>query len=236
MENRDLKDVFKTVREKKKREKMEKLLLYLAGVLLVLIFVAIGLNIFPKDGRPISEPEVKIVKDINQPVATPQIPTQQQQQNKPVLENQPQEVKLPEKDNTLEGSNTDNKNQHTEEKLTEKPKEKEQSKISHNEKPQEKEKDSKQSKDKIISQEKGNKKDDSKSIVSMIRSGFFSIQVGAFSTKEKAMTEKSKYPQAFIVEEEGLYKVLVGRFETDKEAREYKNAKGIDGFIKRLRD
>lgn len=50
------------------------------------------------------------------------------------------------------------------------------------------------------------------------------------------MIEKSKYPQAFIIEEGGLYKVLVGRFETDKEAREYKNSKGIDGFVKRVRD
>lgn len=272
MENRDLKDIFKTVKERKKKEKMERLLVYLSGILLALVFVAIGLNLFSKSEKPISEPEIKIVKDINQPVAEPKIPAPEQiKQN---TENQPsqmEEVKIPQQqENTKTTSDiTSNKEekvvQETQEKKEEtvtqkqqaqpdekKTPKKEKETASKNEKskpevksvqesqakPEQKSTDKaqqKQTKNSVVV-EKAKKENESDNIISAIKSGFFSIQVGAFSTKEKAMIEKSKYPQAFIIEEGGLYKVLVGRFETDKEAREYKNSKGIDGFVKRVRD
>jgi len=71
-------------------------------------------------------------------------------------------------------------------------------------------------------------------MTSLISSGGFSIQVGAFSTREKAEIEKAKYPNAYIIEENGLHKVLVGRFKTEKEARDYQREHDIKGFIKRV--
>lgn len=232
MDNRDLKDVFITVKEKKGKDKMEKLLVYLSGVLLALVFVAVGLNFFSKQDKTVSEPDVKIVKDINQPVSAPVIPPSELPQKLPTaLSEQPQnmeEVKIPSKE----------EKQPVQQETVKQPEPKPEEKIVHQqkeEKIQQQQKPAEIHKQTTEKQEKVTQKD-KESVLSAISSGFFSIQVGAFSTSEKAMQEKSKYSNAFIIKEGGLHKVFVGRFETDREAREYKNRHNIDGFVKRLRE
>lgn len=271
MENKDLKDVFRAVKEKKRKEKMERLLVYLSGILLALVFVAVGLNFFSKQDKTVSEPDVKIVKDINQPVSTPVVPPSQTPQ--PILAEKSdsmQEVKIPSKEEQPKNIQQETikpeepKQEYKEEKNQnqQKPAEiqKSEQKITKSE-----QKESKQPKEELskhtqqkekVAQEQKQEQKPNKPIktdqnikkpeetaqknkenpLSAVSSGFFSIQVGAFSTREKAMQETSRYTNAFIIEEGGLYKVLVGRFETDREAREYKNKNNIDGFIKRLRE
>lgn len=251
MENKDLKDVFKTVKEKRRKEKMERILVYLSGVLLALVFVAVGLNFFSKQDKTVSEPDVKIVKDINQPVSAPviqpsELPQPQHAQKEEV--NIPSKEELqqtqPVKQGVVKQQEPEPEEKISPQKLLESDKNKQEIK-----KQEKKEAIQKQKEDKLeykaqkpakvhqdIQNSENSTSKDKEIVLSTISSGFFSIQVGAFSTREKAMQEKSKYSNAFIIEEGGLHKVLVGRFETDREAREYKNKHNIDGFVKRIRN
>ncbi|MCX7738057.1 MAG: SPOR domain-containing protein [Hydrogenothermaceae bacterium] len=289
MENRDLKDVFRGVKEKRRKEKIERLLLYLSGLLLALIFIAIGLNFFSQQDKTISEPDVMVVKDINQPISNPSLPEEElpKPQDIPPQVKPPQtaqEVIVPKNTQTsqaLPSKSVEPLQTNNQEMIAPKPEEKkaldtktvQQNKTSEEKvsKPEEKKiRDIKSSQESRTTEVANTKQEEKKQIkqktesdkvennkplvsqkgqieeipkqtekdviVSKLTSGYFSIQVGAFSTKEKALQEKSKYPNAFIIEEGGLHKVLVGKFSSDKEAREYKVKNDIDGFIKRLRD
>ncbi|MEZ0324016.1 MAG: SPOR domain-containing protein [Hydrogenothermaceae bacterium] len=303
MENRDLKDVFKTVKEKKKKEKIERLLIYMSGILLTLVFVAIGLNFFSgKDKNQVSEPDIKIVKDINQPSAPPQIPAEEKLQEvkipqsnqnsqtiqQPQTVNQPQVINQPENQKPIQTTkptqNISNlqqvqnnnppvksqpKKEETVKQKTEpkepkpatiketkevntQPKKEEKSESKYQVAKEEKSQSKKEEthKDKKVAKatestettkkpepinKKTQKQTESKNeVLSLVTSGYFSIQTGAFSSRERALAEKSKYKDAFIIEENGLYKVLVGKFKSDKEAREYRAENNIPGFIKRI--
>lgn len=265
MENRDLKDVFRVVKEKRRKEKIERLLLYLSGLLLALIFTAVGLNFFSQQDKTISEPDVKVVKDINQPISNPSLPQEElpKPQDIPPQVNPPQtaqEVVVPKSTQTSQtppSKSAVSIQTNNQELTVPKPEEKKtrDTKLSQESRTTEatttKQEENKQIKQKTESNKVENnkplvsqkeqikerpKQPEKEDIVSKLTSGYFSIQVGAFSTKEKALQEKSKYPNAFIIEEGGLHKVLVGKFSNDKEAREYKIKNDIDGFIKRLRD
>lgn len=282
MENRDLKDVFKTVKEKKRKEKIERLLIYMSGILLTLVFIAIGLNFFSgTDKNQVSEPDIKIVKDINQPSAPPQIPKEEtlqevkipQQENQPQAVNQPdsqkedqkpiqttqptQNLNKPQQVQTSDKEQTPtNHIQNDTSSVESQPKKEETIKQKPESKPTTVKEEKTQIKKEEIhrdknvakvtestemtkktehTKEKTQKQTESKNeVLSLITSGYFSIQTGAFSTKEKALVEKSKYKDAFVIEENGLYKVLVGKFKSDKEAREYRAQNNIPGFIKRI--
>lgn len=278
MENRDLKDVFKTVKEKKKKERIERVLIYMSGLLLILIFLAIGLNFFSTEDKTISEPQVKLVKEINQPVATPSVPTEQplpppekptplppedlQQVQIPKQEDKKQpEVKTqdtlkqvdvkPLEEKKIQETKVQTKPKETElkseeEKKVQKRTPQKTQEVEPNDKPEVKTQtaklsksvDQKQTSQKTKEEEQPTetKFTDKDNIISKVSSGYFSIQIGAFSTREKAVQEKSRYQNAYIIEEGGLYKVLVGKFSSDKEAREYKINNNIDGFIKRLKE
>lgn len=259
MENRDLKDVFKTVKEKKRKEKIERLIIYLSGILLTLVFVAIGLNFFSgKADKEISQPDVKIVKDINQPVSSPVIPRDTPVGNVDTggTDTRPKTVQESQKveSNTAQGIKDESQTKLAPEKSQppSEPVSKNQGLIKEKEakvntdesqikNQSKKEIQKKQEQKTVVSKEivkdgQIKEKEDKKDILSMLTSGYYSIQTGAFSTKEKALEEKSKYKNAFILEENGLYKVLVGKFATDKEAKEFKSSNNIDGFVKRIKD
>ncbi len=59
---KDIKHAIKNLEEKRKKvEKTEKIILFLSGIILIVIFAIIGLNIYSGMGQKVSEPEVEIV-------------------------------------------------------------------------------------------------------------------------------------------------------------------------------
>jgi DNA polymerase III gamma/tau subunit len=285
MENRDLKAVIQQIKRKRKKEMTERLIIFLSGLLITLVFIALGLNYYSKLEKTISEPDIKVATNLEksatppqqiqvqpQPIQPPQQPTAESQPPQPKQEEQParqsnvkpEEAKKPaqekepskeqlakkqpkeEKSKPSEKQSEKPKSeekQQTAQKQTEKPKQQEKA-ISKEQPKEEKpkqpataakvEKNKEESKPVKHEESKENKKVDGKEITSLISSGGFSIQVGAFSTREKAEIEKAKYPNAYIIEENGLHKVLVGKFKTEKEARDYQREHDIKGFIKRV--
>lgn len=279
MEDRDLKSAVKQIKQKKKKETLERLIIFLSGLLITLVFIAIGLNYYSKSNQTVSEPQVKIASEAVKPPTPPQPqnlqttppveqPSQpvEQQQNKPTetaqvqpsqekqqVETQPpqpkqettekviqKEVKEPVKQEPKDQSKAVQKVE-KETKKENKESVKQESKPSNKPADNVEKQPKKEEKQTIATKQENQvkstpKKEDStaKEIIEKIKSGYFSIQVGAFSTREKAEVEKAKYPNAYIIEEGGLHKVLVGKFQTEKEARDYQKENGIKGFIKRL--
>jgi cell division protein FtsN len=271
-------------KEKKEKEMTERLIIFLSGLLITLVFIALGLNYYSKLEKAISEPDIKVVTSLEKPATPPQQiqaqpqptqplqqPTAESQPPQPKQEEQPaeqlnvkpEEAKKPVQEKELskeqltkeqpkeEKSKPSEKQpekpkseekQQTVEKQTEKPKQQEKAtskEQSKEEKPKQpaiatKVEKNKEESEPVKHEPKENKKVDSKEITSIILSDGFSIQAGAFSTREKAETEKAKYSNVYIVEESGLYKVLVGKFKTEKEARDYQREHNIKGFIKRV--
>jgi len=285
MEDRDLKAAVQQIKKKRKKELMERLIIFLSGLLITLVFIALGLNYYSKSEKAISEPDIKLATNLEkpatppqqiqaqpQPTQPPQQPTAESQPPQPKQEEQPTgqpnvkpeeakkpaQEKEPSKEQLAKEQSKEEKpkpsekqpekpkseeKQQTAQKQTEKPKQQEKAiskEQSKEEKPKQPavttkvEKNKEESKPVKYQQPKENKKVDSKEITSLISSGGFSIQVGAFSTREKAEIEKAKYPNAYIIEENGLHKVLVGKFKTEKEARDYQRKHNIKGFIKRV--
>ncbi|MGC9120237.1 MAG: SPOR domain-containing protein [Sulfurihydrogenibium sp.] len=269
MEDKDLKSAIKQIKEKKKRETLERIIIFLSGLLLTLVFIAVGLNYYSKSDKTVSEPQVKVVAEANKPPTPP--PPAAIQTTPPVENNQPQqpaqqetslEPENQQKEEVKKSENMPSQPQPTQKveqtkKEPEKQPEKQQivsQSKSESEKHVEKQKETHketvkkepekttvaktiEAKKETKQEQKANSKNDeniTKEIVEKIKSGYFSIQVGAFSTREKAEVERSKYSNAFIIEEGGLHKVLVGKFPTEKEAREYQKQHDIKGFIKRV--
>jgi len=237
MEDRDLKAAVKQIKKKRKKEMMERLIIFLSGLLITLVFIALGLNYYSKSEKTISEPDIKVATNLEKPATPPQQIQAQPQSNQPPQQPtaepqtpQPKQEEQPAGQSNVKPEEA-KKTAQEKEPSKEQPKE-EKSKQSATATKVEKNKE--ESKPVKYQQPKENKKVDSKEITSIISSGGFSIQVGAFSTREKAEIEKAKYPNAYIIEEGGLHKVLVGKFKTEKEARDYQREHDIKGFIKRV--
>ena len=59
---KDIKDAVKKLEAKRKKiEKTEKIILFLSGIILIVIFSIIGLNIYSGMGQKVSEPEIEVV-------------------------------------------------------------------------------------------------------------------------------------------------------------------------------
>jgi cell division protein FtsN len=285
MEDGDLKEAVQQIKKKRRKEMTERLIIFFSGLLITLVFIALGLNYYSKLEKTISEPDIKVATNLEKPATPPQQiqaqpqPTQPPQQptaesqpsqpkqdeqpaeqsnvkpeeaKKPAQEKEPSKEQLakeqPKEENPKPSEKQPEKikseeKQQTAQKQTEKPKQQEKAiskEQSKKEKPKQPatsvkvEKNKEESKPVKHQQTKENKKADGKEITSLISSGGFSIQIGAFSTREKAEIEKAKYPNAYIIEESELYKVLVGKFKTEKEATDYQREHNIKGFIKRI--
>ncbi|WP_299228089.1 SPOR domain-containing protein [Sulfurihydrogenibium sp.] len=242
MEDRDLKAAVQMIKKKRKKELMERLIIFLSGLLITLVFIALGLNYYSKSEKTISEPDIKVATNLEKPATPPQQieaqpqPTQPPQQ--PTAESQPSQPKQEEQPAGQPNVKPEEAKKPVQEKEPAKEQlAKEQPKEEKSKQPAtatKVEKNKEESKPVKHKESKENKKVDSTEITSLISSGGFSIQVGAFSTREKAEIEKAKYPNAYIIEENGLHKVLVGKFKTEKEARDYQRAHDIKGFIKRV--
>ncbi len=70
--DRDLKDSIKKIQKKRERyERLEKLVIFFTGVIAILIFLIIGLNVYSGLSEKVSEPEINIVENENVIKETP---------------------------------------------------------------------------------------------------------------------------------------------------------------------
>ena len=220
MEDRDLKSVVQQIKKKKRKDTMERVIIFLTGLLLTLVFIALGLNYYSKSEKTVSEPDIKVATELQKPPAPPQeTPIQPVQEQQPIqssqITEQKQEQKLiqpPQVEEQKQKSQPIQKTEQKQKSSTIQPEKKETSNAQIKQK------------EKTKTEEKAEKN------IAVV----FSIQVGAFSTKEKAEIEKSKYTNAYIIEEGGLHKVLIGKFKSEKEARDYQREHSIKGFIKKV--
>ncbi|SNZ10163.1 Cell division protein DedD (protein involved in septation) [Persephonella hydrogeniphila] len=219
--DKDLKDTIKKLEEaKSKQEKIERIIILLSGLLIVIIFSIIGINVYSGKEETISEPEINIIakqkkEEKNTPPAEKTVPKVEKKEDikspeQPVKAEKVIEEKKVEKPKTVqEKISTPLK---TEKKVAEKTPEKASKKTE--EKP---------------------KKEQKKVAKNPFPSGYY-IQAGAFSTKKKAekLLKKLNMPNAKIRKEGELYKVLIGSFKNRKEAYRFMKEKNIKGFVRKI--
>ncbi len=187
---KDIKHAIKKLEEKRKKiEKTEKIILFLSGIILIVIFAIIGLNIYTGIGEKVSEPEVEIVKG-----------------NKISTKNEIIDEVESEKGENLKKELKQVEVKKVKEKTV--PSEIREEKVKKEEKPEKK-----------------------------VLTSFYSIQLGAFSLKKNAenFIEKRNLKDAFIVYRAGLYRVMVGKFKTKKEAYLYMKKMGVKGIVKKVK-
>ncbi|NPA58251.1 MAG: hypothetical protein GXN94_03030 [Aquificae bacterium] len=209
----DLKDTIKRLEEaKQKQEKAERIIILLTGLLIVVVFSIIGINLYSSMEETVSEPEVEIVgKEEIPPVKTVEV----EEAVAPVPEVLPVEKQVEEKPVQKEKP------------VAEKPA----NKVVEKPKPQPQPKPKPQPKAEVKPKPKTGVKIVSPSSLSGIY-----VQVGAFSTGKKAekAVKELKLPNAVILKEDRLYKVLVGSFKNRKEAFQFLEKKNIKGFIRQF--
>ncbi|WP_457623543.1 SPOR domain-containing protein [Persephonella sp.] len=207
--DQDLKDTIKKLEEAKtKQERIEKIIIILSGLLIIVIFSVIGINIYSGKNETISEPEIDIVAERTPDKVKNEIPLHQNITETKESEKYKKEQEKTEK-KEVKQTQTQNKEKKPEE--VEKPVKKE----------------------KIVQKKPEPVK---KASPSTPPKGYYYIQLGAFSSEKKAKKYVSdlKKKNVYIIKEKGLYKVLLGRFKTSKEAYKYLRDNDMKGFVRKL--
>ncbi len=207
----DLKDTIKKLEEaKNKQEKIERIIILLSGLLVIVIFSIIGINIYTDREETVSEPEITIVsKEIKKTEPLAETKTQ------PVAPVKAVEVPAtPEKEETIHKPENTTK---AEKSATAQKTDTRTEKAKENKKPAE------------------SKKSDRKTEKPAFVHGFY-IQIGAFSSRKKAekLVKDLQIKNAFIRKEGELYKVMIGSFKNKKEAYNFMKSNKIKGFIRKL--
>ena len=232
----DLKDSIKKIEEVKKRqEKIEKLIILLAGIFALLIFAIVGINIYYSGKEQVSEPKV-VIEDEK---ATATYTAQPQPAQEPVkavntvLENK-QELQKEEKQKSVKKEQPQNKAEKPKEKVESSKKQEKtkttQTKVAKTEFKHEK------PKVKVASTAPSNTPEKTQPQKSYTKSYIYTIQVGAFSSEEKAEKFlKSLGHRGFIVKSKGIYRVFVGRFDSYKDAVSYMKKHHLKGFVRKIK-
>jgi len=209
--DQDLKDTIKKLEEaKSKQEKIERIIILLSGLLIVIIFSIIGINVYSGKEETISEPEINIVAKQKEIEKSPP-PVE-----KPAQEKEKKEIKAVQPEKSAEKAEKTKTEQKIVKVLPEAEK-----KIKKKEKAQPK--------------AQPQKKEQKKVVKNPFPSGYY-IQAGAFSTKKKAekLLKKLNLQNAKIRKEGELYKVLIGNFKNRKEAYRFMKEKNIKGFVRKI--
>ncbi|WP_457641551.1 SPOR domain-containing protein [Persephonella sp.] len=219
----DLKDTIKKLEEAKtKQERIERIIIILSGLLIIVIFSVIGINIYSGKDETISEPEIDIVaeKTLNSIPKDELIPEEKPTLHKNISQLEKEKKTVEKKTENPATAKTENKT--TETKKTTKNKPAKETKITKQEKSQEK---------KTVKKEKK-----TLPTVKTPEAGFYYIQLGAFSSRKKAekFTKSLKSKNIYIINEKGLYKVLLGKFKSRKDAYKYMREKDIKGFVRKI--
>ncbi len=240
----DLKDSIKKIEEVKKRqEKIEKLIILLAGIFALLIFAVVGVNIYYSGKEQVSEPKVVVENEkVNATYTAPPQETSPVETTKAILQPKMEEKKAeqPKKEEIAKQNN----------KKPEKPKEqkvvktlpqKENPKKTHKEKvatqKEVKQKAEKPVKPKAVAIKPTKKEQHPKEYKRSYAKGYiYTIQVGAFSSQEKAVKFlKSLGLRGFIQKSNGIYRVFVGRFDSYRDAVSYMRKHNLKGFVRKIK-
>ncbi len=232
MEN-DIKDTVKKLEEAKKRqEKIERIIILLSGFLVILISAIIGINIYYKGGEEkVSQPEIVIADEENAQVSLEnknQALKEEVKKELSIDKNKPKIIQ-----NIKETSKSNNKQTAQIEKKENKQN------ISAN-KPEKKVSQVKETKEKKqvkkeqeLEKAKAAKKKVTQKVQKIV---FYSVQVGAFKSKENAQKFIKKLKlKGFIKEEGGFYRVFIGKFNTYKEASQFLRNHSLKGFIRKVK-
>jgi len=100
--DQDFKNAIKKLEEaKRKQERTERMIIFLSGLLVVIIFSIIGINIYSGSEETISEPEINIVAEEAQPVSAEKkqsatIPSQREKiKEKEIIQKPKNEIEQP---------------------------------------------------------------------------------------------------------------------------------------------
>ncbi len=228
--DKDLKDTIRKLEEaKRKQERLEKTIIILSGLLIIIVFTVIGINLYSGKNEKISEPEINIVNE---------------KPPKPV-EKEPEKVladagKSNQKPKSIEEAVKKKEQEKKKEKVAEKKKNSNNSITGKEER--KKVQAEKKEKPKVVIKKKPEKikkkKESVKEFPGPVEKGFYYIQVGAFTSEKnvkKAMKSYKVPSQHFYVLKTGkLYKLMVGKFKTRKEALEFMRKYGFKGILKKL--
>ena len=232
MEN-DIKDTVKKLEEaKRKQEKIERIIILLSGFLVILISAIIGINIYYKGGEEkVSQPEIVIADEENAPVSLENKNQALKEEVKKELSINKNKPKITQ--NIKETSKTDNKQiakidtkgnkQNT---STSKP-EKKVSQVKTIKEKKKVQNIQKLEKQKVVKK---------KTTQNVKKAVFYSVQVGAFKSKENAQKFLKKLKlKGFIKEEGGFYRVFVGKFNSYKETSHFLKKHSLKGFIRKVK-
>ncbi len=247
--DKDLKDTIRKLEEaKKKQERLEKTIIILSGLLIIIVFTVIGINLYSGKDEKVSEPEINIVNEKTPEVIKKEEKIAQGTQKAAVSTKLIQPAENTAKNQVKEKKETNIQIQKTKEKITvtnqTKKEDKKQGKVVIVKKPEKVEKKpaktykgeikpaKKEEKKKVV------KKEEKKVEKATVQKGYYYIQVGAFSSKQNAEKAKKKYKissSRFVIVKSGsLYKLLIGKFKTRKEAQNFMRKYGIKGIIKKI--
>ncbi len=231
--DKDLKDTIRKLEEAKRRqERLEKTIIILSGILIIIVFTVIGINIYSGKEEKVSQPEINIVSDKTPEVAKV---VETEKKNEPVKQEKKEEKTKPEKPKQEKQLAKAKQNTQQQKKQPVpnvlKPKKEQKQKV---EKKIVKKVESKPvkkvEKPKVV--KKHNK------VIATTQKGFYYIQVGAFSSKENAEKAKKHYKlpssRFYIIRTGKLYKLLIGKFKTRKEAQMFMRKHGIKGLVKKV--
>ncbi len=237
--DRDLKDSLKKIEEKKSRyEKTERLILILSGLVSVLIFAIIGLNVYTGLNTKISEPEVVLSEEPKKPE-----PVVKKEELKPTDKPAPVKISKAQEESKKQSAENTEKIESKKEQIHIKTSER-------IEKPLKTKEEVKTTK-KLI-QNNASKNQNLKALPAPVipektpslhtenkraeTQYKYSIQLAAFKSRKNAerYMKKLKMNNTFIYESKGFYRVMVGKFKTKKEAIKYKKEHRIKGYLKRI--
>lgn len=231
----DIKDTLKKLEEeKKKQEKTERLIILLIGIFVALIFAVIGINIYyTSSDNTVSEPKV-VIEDNNElknNTVEKVIPRNDLNQDNTTkqIDNEVQKT-----DNAKEKTNVLNQGK---EKTSSIKIEKNISKNKVADKTPPQQNKAKQN----VKQEKLTKSTNFKQKIAKNKIAtkpklVYTVQVGAFSSKERAKRYlKSIGKPGMIIEEGKIYRVVIGKFKTYKDAAQYMKKYKLKGFIRKIK-
>lgn len=225
MEN-DLKDSIKKIEEiKKRQEKIEKVIIIVAGIFAVLIFLVIGVNIYYSGGdEPVSQPEVvledKVQINVLEYKSENQITTATALQNP---QEKQQEIKDTKKDKKQEKPD---KSLNTKEQTQDKTLEQER-----------KQKEKHQNTLKTVEKTKKQKQETEPVKPVKTKQFYYTVQVGAFASKKRAIEYLNSLKlKGKVVEKNGIHRVLIGEFDSYKEAYKFMKKHSLKGFVRKVKN
>jgi len=222
MEN-DIKDITKKIEEARKRqEKIERIIIFLVGFLVLLVSSIVGINVYYSGGKTeVSNPKV-IVQE-------PPPSTKVAETSKKTVLKQENSAKVNvNKNKEVEKAQTSKNNTLISKQIKKEEKDIKTKSLAV------KKTIKKETKEKKAIVKQQNKKNIKKKAIHKL---YYTIQVAAFKSHKNAQqfVKKLHLKSTFIKQEAGFYRVFVGKFESYKEAVKTLKNLPVKGFIRKIK-